>query len=97
MVPTNKRLVTIGAFKGLLSHVILIHVSDQIRVPVKLFATDTASLCVLLGFFLLHKNNVNATLTTRQSAVDPIPFIIQCHSYATESCEPLAVSLSSRF
>lgn len=97
VVPASKLPVTFGAFEGPLSLVNLIHVSDQIRVPVKQLATESASLHVPLGSFLLRGRGVTVARTTRRWAVAPIAFIsiIQCYSYSAESWQQLGVCLRS--
>lgn len=63
MVPPCKLLATAGAFERPLSHVNLIHVSDQITVPGKHSATDTTHPFLHQGWFVVHRNCLQATLT----------------------------------
>lgn len=62
MVPPGELLATAGAFERPLSHVNLIHVSDQITVPGKHAATDTTHPFLRRGLFVVHRNRLQATL-----------------------------------
>lgn len=63
MVPPCKLLATAGAFERPLSHVNLIHVSDQIAVPGKDLATHTTHPFLPRGLFVVHRNCLQASLT----------------------------------